>query len=247
MTIDNNPVENIAKNATFGARLKLARENSRLSVKDVASRLHLSPGIITLIENEQYESTTPKIFLRGYLKSYARMLNFSDADIAYALTQIDMTDPVNLPTPPASTNKLALQSSHPFMRWATSLILLLLASLVGTWWYIHTYTTDQISAPVREPALENLAPVTPEAATTQAINSAETAPIIAAPPLPPKHIASHPHATAINTTTADDADDEDATTSTSSTEAKQVLRTLDSAEDNTQAEQNAESSDTPEN
>jgi cytoskeleton protein RodZ len=132
--------EHPVKVGKFGTRLKIAREALHLTEKDMAARLHLNPQVITALEQEDFQNGPPMVFLRGYLRSYARLLNFTDADINHALTQ--WADTVN--SAAISTSKMPkmqktkvdlLHSNHPYMRWTTYFIIVLLVSLVGMWWY----------------------------------------------------------------------------------------------------------------
>lgn len=71
---------------TFGNRLKSAREDLRLDLKDVASQLRLRVGIIEMLEKEMYSDDMPITFLRGYLRSYAKFLEIPDTELNSALS-----------------------------------------------------------------------------------------------------------------------------------------------------------------
>ena len=71
--------ENYTENP--GIRLRRAREACELSLGDVASHLKLSPEIIESLESGEVESIAAPVFVAGYLRSYARLVNLSGDEI----------------------------------------------------------------------------------------------------------------------------------------------------------------------
>lgn len=162
----------------IGTRLKTAREALRLSEKDAAARLHLNPNIISIIETEHFENGPPLIFMRGYLRSYARLLSVSDEEINAALSKLDMIKP----TATVTTTSRSIQPqpiSNKLTRWMTYLIVLLLITLVAMWWR-STHTNNNTLAKVNETPAETIAPSTTVAValnnTVQAVSSPNIAP-----------------------------------------------------------------------
>lgn len=64
----------------IGSLLSSAREKAGLSISDVASRLNLYEELIKAIEADQFPEDLSPAFYRGYLRSYAHIVN-EDADI----------------------------------------------------------------------------------------------------------------------------------------------------------------------
>ena len=64
-----------------GACLAARREEAGLSVEQVAAHLKLTAQKIREIEADNFEPHTPMIFYRGYLKSYAALVNVPAAEI----------------------------------------------------------------------------------------------------------------------------------------------------------------------
>ncbi|MBL1273537.1 MAG: cytoskeleton protein RodZ [Marinobacter maritimus] len=68
---------------TVGQQLKKAREKNGLSVSEIADAQHLRNGIIQAIENGDYGQIDSELFLKGYVRAYARQVGLSgDAIIA---------------------------------------------------------------------------------------------------------------------------------------------------------------------
>ena len=60
--------------ASLGARLRAAREAHGWGVGDVVAELRIPARIIERLEGDDYAGITDAVFLRGYLKSYARLV-----------------------------------------------------------------------------------------------------------------------------------------------------------------------------
>jgi len=60
-----------------GAELKTAREGMDVSTREVADALNLPVNVIEALEADDYERLPPTVFTRGYLRSYARLLELS--------------------------------------------------------------------------------------------------------------------------------------------------------------------------
>lgn len=191
-TGEKNP-ENPGK-IRWGAHFKATREAMHLSEKDAASRLHLNVNLITLIENETFKDDTPAIFMRGYVRSYARLLNISDKHINQALIDLGLAD---LTTSKVSSPSLIVTKkidnttgSNNFTAWSTSIVVLVLVGLVGMWWNTHSRNNAADAASMAQNSTQgtvvpNATPTdpTPKELAPAPIQSAETeAPIPAPPP-----------------------------------------------------------------
>lgn len=67
--------------ADVGPYLKSLREHYRLSVNDVAHRLHIRPKYIESMEISDFESMPSKVYARGYVASYAEFLGINPAQV----------------------------------------------------------------------------------------------------------------------------------------------------------------------
>src|SRR5690606_4402542 len=62
-----------------GERLRQAREQQGIAIADAAERLHILASYIKALESGRYGVLPGTVFLRGYVRSYARLLQL-DAD-----------------------------------------------------------------------------------------------------------------------------------------------------------------------
>lgn len=141
MTNEINPMN--AVNAQthpvgLGVRLRSARESIRLSEKDAAARLHLSPKMIPIMENEDFQNGPPATFIRGYLRSYARLLNIPEAEIQIAVAKLEATIPKTpQPSAPPILKTRPRNQAHHYLRLMTYGVVAVLLVLVSVWWTSH--------------------------------------------------------------------------------------------------------------
>ncbi len=67
--------------AGYGARLAWERERANLGVTDVAARLRLHPNQVRAIEQEDLDRLPEPAYVRGFVRSYARVLNIDPSAI----------------------------------------------------------------------------------------------------------------------------------------------------------------------
>ena len=65
----------------FGAKLAAARERAGLGVGDVAARLRLHTNQVRAIESEALAKLPEAAYVRGFVRSYARMLGLDPAPL----------------------------------------------------------------------------------------------------------------------------------------------------------------------
>lgn len=78
-----------------GARLKQAREAAGLSVEDVAARLKMPSKVVQSLENDDIASLGAPVFVRGQMRSYARLVGI-DLEAQLSATPVASTAPSEL-------------------------------------------------------------------------------------------------------------------------------------------------------
>ena len=66
---------------SIGARLAAARKKCELDIQVVASELNLDAGIITALENDDMAALPAAIFVKGYLRNYARLVGLPEDEV----------------------------------------------------------------------------------------------------------------------------------------------------------------------
>jgi len=116
-----------------GGRLVKAREARGLTLAVVADKLRLSAATLQALESNRYEDLPEPIFVRGYLRAYARLLEM-DAEVFVAEYDrvVGIPGPVITPTPKVRRQVTARAS---YIRGITALIVVAMVVLFGSWWY----------------------------------------------------------------------------------------------------------------
>ncbi|WP_323754382.1 RodZ domain-containing protein [Marinobacter sp.] len=69
--------ENYTPAEPVGQQLKRAREAKGLSVSAIAEQQHLRPSVVQAIEAGDYEKIDTELFLKGYVRAYARQVGLN--------------------------------------------------------------------------------------------------------------------------------------------------------------------------
>ena len=116
-----------------GGRLVAAREARGLTLAVVANKLRLSAATLQAIESNSYEDLPEPIFVRGYLRAYARLLEMDQKVLVAEYNQlVDTPGPVLTPTTRVRRQATA---RDPYMRGAIALFVVAMVLLLGSWWY----------------------------------------------------------------------------------------------------------------
>lgn len=119
-----------------GAQLRNARTARGLSIDDVARSLNLSPRHIAAIEDEDYQSLPAPTYVRGYLRSYAQLLELSPDKLVAAYQRLPASSRRVDLTAPASVER-ELTSSHALMKLGTAVVAVVVFGLAAVWWSNH--------------------------------------------------------------------------------------------------------------
>ncbi|MBC7193193.1 RodZ domain-containing protein [Marinobacter sp.] len=85
MTSEDQPTPAVQDSA--GQQLRRAREALGLSVEQVADAQHLRPSVIQDIEQGRYERIDSELFLKGYVRAYAKQVNLNAESLLATLEQ----------------------------------------------------------------------------------------------------------------------------------------------------------------
>ncbi len=73
--------------ASIGAQLAAARKARKLDVDRVARELNLNVAVITALENDDGAALPAPIFVKGYLRSYARLVGLPEEELVRSYAQ----------------------------------------------------------------------------------------------------------------------------------------------------------------
>ncbi|MDF7680397.1 cytoskeleton protein RodZ [Enterobacteriaceae bacterium ESL0689] len=137
---------------TAGARLRHAREQLGLSQKTVAERLCLKISTVRDIEDDIAPTELAATFLRGYIRSYARLVHIPEDEL---LPIIENQSPVNtVKMKPVQKVMLGKKRKKRdgWLMGITCLVLFVVVGLSGIWWWQeHKAQQEEISAMAGQP------------------------------------------------------------------------------------------------
>lgn len=115
-----------------GNQLRRAREKLGLSLKDIADAQHLRVSIIQSIENARYDQIDSELFLKGYIRAYARQVG-ADADLLIQTLDVELE--------PIRREREQLEQENPLVdierrrrkkrRVAKALAVIIILALIG--------------------------------------------------------------------------------------------------------------------
>jgi cytoskeleton protein RodZ len=71
----------------IGARLRSARERSRLTILQAAERLHVDPDILEALEADNFAALGAPVYVKGHLRHYAELVGESPEALSELYTQ----------------------------------------------------------------------------------------------------------------------------------------------------------------
>lgn len=144
MNTEATQESNAAK--TTGERLRTAREELGLSQQAVAERLCLKVSTVRDIEDDKAPAELASTFLRGYIRSYARLVRIPEEEL---LPMMEKQAPIRAakvaPMQSFSLGKRRKKRDGWLMSF-TWLILFVVVGLTGAWWWQnHKAQQEEIS------------------------------------------------------------------------------------------------------
>lgn len=138
----------------IGARLRGARERSRLTILQAAEKLHLDPDILEALEANDFAALGAPVFVKGHLRHYAELVGESPEslfDLYAQETRLPPPDLTRIPKPlPDDTGKLV----------APAVLVVIGFAAAGTVWWVLSLSHHQWVTAALRPV-----PVTVTAAT----------------------------------------------------------------------------------
>ncbi len=131
----------------IGARLRGARERSRLTILQAAERLHLDPDILEALEAENFTALGAPVYVKGHLRHYAELVGEPVAPLLDLYAQGTTVPPPDLTRIP----KVARDDAGRLLAPAVTVVILFAVS--GTVWWLVTLSHRQWGpGPVAVPA-----------------------------------------------------------------------------------------------
>ncbi|RPH28312.1 cytoskeleton protein RodZ [Buttiauxella warmboldiae] len=194
---------------TTGERLRVAREELGLSQQAVAERLCLKVSTVRDIEDDKAPAELASTFLRGYIRSYARLVHIPEEEL---LPMMEKQAPIRAakvaPMQSFSLGKRRKKRDGWLMSF-TWLVLFVVVGLTGAWWWQnHKAAQEEISTMANQSSAELSASNGHSQSVPLNTSESSTADAVQTPAMPETATADAvqtpaPAATAQQTTPAD--------------------------------------------
>ncbi|WP_323937504.1 cytoskeleton protein RodZ [Aeromonas hydrophila] len=208
-----------------GQLLRNAREQLGWTREQVASRIHLRLTLIAAIESDTYDKHTSHTFIRGYLRTYAKLVGIPEETILAAYDKLGLTPPDNIDMQSFS-RRSRQQANDSRLKVVTWLVILVLIALSVAWWWQSTARRsagDEALAATEMGATSN----TPSATVPPAVDVAD--PVVAPATSAAAATSADPVASAAATTLPVDASSAVAITAVVSSAATATQPAADAA------------------
>jgi cytoskeleton protein RodZ len=157
-----------APEPSLGERLRAARERRGWGLDDVCTRLRLPHRVVATLESNDFGRIEHDVYLRGYLASYARLLDIPQEAVAHQLSERKSAPPALV-----ATGRIS-HSRYLFQRYSVPTVYVILTGLIvapAVWLATHGGLDQNLArlAPLEQPALPEpaiTAPVTMPLDTT---------------------------------------------------------------------------------
>ena len=127
----SNPVDSTGSLQQVGSQLQAIRTEQKLGLEEVAERLRLAPNIVSAIESGDSGKLPAMTFVRGYIRSYARLLKTDEQSLLAQLGEASsqLTPALTIKRPIGYRSPISLPSGK-WLKWV-----LMLSGLVVLLWF----------------------------------------------------------------------------------------------------------------
>lgn len=144
--INNEIDQNVTKKGP-GDRLQAARIEQGITIEDIARQMNLNVQIIKSIEADDYADLQSPIFMRGYLRTYARLVGINEDETIKIFGEFYQQDDPDIRT--IGNTSPEISSNDIRVKWMTYIVIIGLLGLLSVWW-VNNYRISETSETVTE-------------------------------------------------------------------------------------------------
>jgi cytoskeleton protein RodZ len=153
--------------------LKTERERLGLSREQITEMTRMRTQVVAAIENEAWNSLPPPVFVRGFLRSYAKVLGISQETVINLYTKVVPAES------PGLGPHLEPSGSRSRRAWLVVLGLALAIAVYGMW---HFYPSSQVSQGSREIEKRDQGVASQSAPSDKEVSPVPSQPAVESPP-----------------------------------------------------------------
>jgi len=158
--------------SALGDAFRSAREARGFTLSDVAEHIHIRSVYLAAIEAEDWSAIGAPVYVRGFIRTYARFLGLDAEDLAARFSA--QTPSADLPSSHAASTSVDLATGERRMPTVWSLaaifVALVLVAFVGYDYYLYRSGAAEETAAVESPA--PVASAEPSPAASARVNQA---------------------------------------------------------------------------
>ena len=123
-----------AHDVLIGEILRQARESASYSVAYVAGQTHLKEQVIIALENGEFEQLPSHMFVKGYIRSYAKLLELDSNELLANYPSEREVETETVVPQIKRLRKIRSSGADPLVIWSSVTVVMILAGLLMTWW-----------------------------------------------------------------------------------------------------------------
>jgi cytoskeleton protein RodZ len=161
LTIDNSSqVDELCEDIEVvgpGLILSAARKKLSLSTEDVTKRLNFRSNLVNEIEQDIFDRSLPATFNRGYLRSYAKLVDVEIEEVLSAYDTLSVAE-IQRSEMQSFSNLTEKEAENSRLMWFSYLIVVLLFGMVVLWWLQEQTLSVNLfdnSAPVKAQIIQD--------------------------------------------------------------------------------------------
>lgn len=151
------PLSSASSLLPAGRQLRNAREALELTPEQVASQLKLSVRQVNAIEQEAFDELPSNLFIRGFVRNYARLLNIDAEPLLAYLAEVlpnEQHHATSLDAPLATGVRLSADPiSKKQRRFSPTALMVVLGALMGisvAFWFLQQPNNPELALPEME-------------------------------------------------------------------------------------------------
>jgi cytoskeleton protein RodZ len=133
-----------------GEKLRQTRESQGLTLEDVAHKLFLSRQRLVDIERDDYSRVNSFIYIKGYLRNYAKLIGLDVDDIINRFNKLGLQEEWprgNTEIVVQHQGKVKMKKRRRGILWLDIIMVFAIILLAGLWWFTRSITKDEPAPP----------------------------------------------------------------------------------------------------
>lgn len=115
-----------------GVLLQAARIEQGIALDDIARQMNLNVNKLKSLEDDDYSEAQSPIFIRGYLRTYSRLVGLDEDETIRLFSEFYQKDDPEIKA--IGNTAPEISSNDACVKWTTYFVVLILVALLSVWW-----------------------------------------------------------------------------------------------------------------